>query len=1145
MTDPKSPGAPQGTTRPSRASLLARGPDEVRREGALEQRIEGELRKVLTRRLLSDNETAGAVDLVLLVVVAVLLWGKVPAVSLVLWLAIVGLAGLARAVISHRLSAMDVAAPYATRALRGSVLVHGLAWAAGTAVIAPGLPQPDLALIVVVFVGLVAAATVTLIADAVSFYGFTAVLLGPLALTMLLNGQGRFPLVAIALVAVLAVALALLYRRFRGQLLEHLRTAKRLELSEAEAARDRRFLDALLSSAPDAIVAVGRDGRALGINPSFERLFGYTADEVVGREVNDLIVPESQLDAAKWLHEELRAGRTVVAETERRHKDGDLIAVRVSAASAGREAEGAAFVLYEDLTAVKLAERALREAQEQYRELVESATDLVWQLDREGRWTFLNAACARIYGAPAEELLGRPFTERVDPEHLERDLEAFRAALRGAGATDYETVHRDVRGTRKHLSFASRPVRGSTGTIVGARGIARDVSERVAAREALEAAREAAVRTAQTKSAFLATVSHEIRTPMNGVLGMLELLLDGELTGEQRRSAEFARSSAEALLTVINDVLDFSKIEAGQVELEEVTFDLPSLVSSVVRLLAVQASERGLELVCDVPPEVPRLVRGDPGRLRQVLTNLVGNAVKFTESGEVVVSVSLEAQRDGNAVTRFAVRDTGVGIPADKLETIFEEFTQGDVSTTREYGGTGLGLTISRRLVRLMGSDIRVTSAPGQGSVFGFSVAFPVEPLQPAAAAREMERLRGVRALVVDDNPTNRRVVREILGPAGVAVDEVSAAGPALERLRRARMEGTPYVLAILDAFMPGQDGFEMAEAVRSDPELRDIKLMMLTSAGQRGDGQRCRELGIDAYLTKPASRLELLEVTAAVLAGSGATAYPGRLITRYSIRECREPRHILLAEDNPVNQQITVAMLRRRGHTVDVVENGRQAVEAVARQAYDAVLMDVQMPGMDGVEATREIRRDPKSVHLPIVALTAHAIAPERERCHAAGMSGYVVKPFKPHELFAVVEGWALATEVGDAPVMEAAESAPPVALEELRGMMREAGAEEAVDRMLEVFVVDAPERMAALEVAVASGDAERIREAAHAYKSAAGTMAAYHLAALLEEVERAGRAGDSAGASQLLGRVRQAHDAVLDYLEASQGQDSSTTKR
>src|SRR6266404_5450033 len=532
--------------------------------------------------------------------------------------------------------------------------------------------------------------------------------------------------------------------------------------------------------------------------------------------------------------------------------------------------------------------------------------------------------------------------------------------------------------------------------------VSEDAAKR--AESVMREARDLAERVARARSAFLANMSHEIRTPMNAVLGFVELILDTELAPEQRRALELVRTSSEALLTILNDILDYSKIEAEHLELESIPFDLPKVVHATATLLAVRAREKHLELTVDVPPDVPQMVRGDPTRVRQVLMNLIGNAIKFTEEGEVDVSAGV-TQRDGDeAAVEFRVRDTGIGIPEEQLSTIFQEFTQADASMTRRYGGTGLGLAISRRLVALMGGQLAVTSTVGSGSEFSFTLRLPLEAAQAVARARVS--LGGRRLLVVDDNETNRRIVRDMLGAEGMAVHEAPRADAGLEALRRAARAGTPYDLAILDAQMPDRDGFELATAVRADRALKATRLLILTSAGQKGDGERCRQLGIQAYLTKPIARADLVEAVGTVLAGTASAPGEVDLVTRHSIAESRHALRILLAEDNPVNQQVATAMLLKRGHQVDVVGNGREAVAAVAQESYDLVLMDIQMPEMDGFEATEKIRALPQGRTLPIIALTAHALSGERERCLARGMTGYLAKPFKAHDLFAVVEG-------------------------------------------------------------------------------------------------------------------------------------------
>jgi PAS domain S-box-containing protein len=1070
---------------------------------------------------------------VLAVLVGVLLWGDLPALAVLGWTGAVTAAAVASLLVRRHLRISQAPLERAVLLMRWTAIALSLAWGVGAARAAPGLPPEHMALLLAVFAVLMAAASVVLVADLLGFILFSTALLLPLWVATAASATSRFHAVALALIPVLAGALGLMYLRAHRALLEHLRTVKRLELSQRETQRERSLLDALLGGAPIAIAALDREGRVLGVNGAFEQLFGYMAPEVTGMDLNSLIVPDEGRPEALALHQRLRLTGRAIAQVERRTRDGRLIPVRFSAAAVSDVTDQAFFVLFDDLSAIEDAERALRQAEEQYRELVESASDLVWQVDRSGRWTFLNAASSRTYGAEPKELLGHAFLERVDPAHLERDRDAFRSLLEGNELTDYETVHRDVQGNLKHLSFAARPVCDAAGTVVGARGTARDVTERAAARAAQEQAREAAERAATTKSAFLANVSHEIRTPMNGMLGMVELLLDTELTAEQRRTAELARSSAEALLELINDILDFSKIEAARLELEDIGFDLPSLVDSTVRVLGVRASLRRLELVADLRADVPRRVRGDPSRLRQVLTNLIGNAVKFTEQGEVVVTVSARERRDNTAMIAFAVRDTGIGIAPEFLGTIFQEFTQADASHTRKYGGTGLGLTISKRLVELMGGDIQVTSEVGRGSEFIFCVPLVVEAaeVKPAGHAR----LGGARVLVVDDHATSRRVVRETLSEVGSDVQEAGTATAALEAMHQARRVGRAYHLVIIDAYMPDQDGFALASTIRAQPLLSATRLMMLTTAGHRGDAQRCKELGITGYLVKPVAGAELMDAAAAVL---GEVEAEGGLVTRHTIEENRPRLRLLLAEDNILNQEVAAAMLRKRGHAVDIAENGRKAVEAVNRGGYDVVLMDIQMPEMDGLEATRAIRALPRYGDVPIVACTAHAMAGERERCLEAGMNGHLTKPFKPHELFAALEGWgaAAATSHTAAPAA-AVPGAPPIDLAAFRSTMREAGIEDVVDSMLQVFAGDAPQRLEALAQAVQAGDARAIERAAHAFKSAAATITARPLAEALRAVEWAAKAGDVARATTLFTEARHATFAVLAHLREQAG--------
>ena len=662
--------------------------------------------------------------------------------------------------------------------------------------------------------------------------------------------------------------------------------------------------------------------------------------------------------------------------------------------------------------------------------------------------------------------------------------------------------------------------------------VSEDAAKRAEA--VMRDARDLAERTARARSAFLANMSHEIRTPMNAVLGFVELILDTELTTEQRRALELVRSSSEALLMILNDILDYSKIEAEHLELESIPFDVAKVVHATASLLAVRAREKHLELLAEVAPEVPRTARGDPTRLRQVLVNLIGNAIKFTDEGEVVVSVTTAGPSDGRAAAvSFTVRDTGIGIAPEHVQSIFKEFTQADSTTTRRYGGTGLGLAISQRLVRLMGGELRVQSAVGRGSEFSFTITLPVDVGIPARAAG-VAALGGRRMLIVDDNQTNRRILREMLAAEGIKADEVATAGEGLDAIRRAVQKKAPYDLAILDVQMPDMDGFQLASMVRQERALTSTNLLMLTSAGQRGDGERCRELGIRGYLTKPMSRADLLEALGTVLAQTPEEPGATEVVTRHTIAESRRALRILLAEDNPVNQQVAVAMLVKRGHEVHVVSNGREAVEAITARDYDAVLMDVQMPEMDGFEATKALRALPKGRDLPIIAMTAHALSGERERCLAHGMTDYLAKPFKAHELFTLIERVSEPATATAAPTPPppTPTSAPPVDLEGFRTMLREAGAEGALYSVLDTFLRHAPDRLAALATAAASGTETDMASAAHVFRGAAATIGARELAELLERIETTARAGNVDAARQMFEQMSAVAYSVIDYL-------------
>ena len=825
----------------------------------------------------------------------------------------------------------------------------------------------------------------------------------------------------------------------------------------------------------------------------------------------------------------------------------------------------------QDITERKMAEEALERERRLIRTVIDIIPDQIFARDINCRFILNNISDAKVMGVSDPEILvGKNDYDFYPPELADRYVTDNRYVMEtGQSLINNEEPSLNPDGSQRWTLTTKVPLKNNEGEIIGLVGISRDITEikktqqsllesNYQLEEAIQRANQMTVEATlanRAKSEFLANMSHEIRTPMNGVIGMTGLLLDTDLTPEQRKQAEIVRSSGEALLSLINDILDFSKIEANKMDLEVLDFDLRSTLEDTTEILMGRAYEKGLELICLIDPEVPSSIRGDPGRLRQIILNLVGNAIKFTAKGEVSIRVGLVSEDEEKANLKFSIKDTGIGIPEDRLHVLFQPFSQVDGSTTRKYGGTGLGLAISKQLSELMGGQIGVESKAGKGSVFWFTAVFVKQKGEKANPDDLMADMENIKVLVVDDNATNLLLVSSLLHSWKCLGTMASSGKEALTLMRKAVEEKNPYQIAIIDRMMPEMDGAELGRLIKADPALKNIPLVLMTSMNQKGDATLLEQIGFAGYLNKPLRQSQLHDSLALVLGRQvdGKKTGENHIITQYTLTEiARNKVRLLLAEDNPVNQMVAVSLLKKQNYQADVVSNGLEAVEALEKKDYDLVLMDCQMPEMDGFEATAKIRAADSKVKnrvIPIIALTAYAMEGDRERCIKAGMNDYISKPIKPTELVTVLDRWlekpvedqpadnASGTQTkAEKPVIKknrittgrikyspslAGDKADEGVFNQKEFSIRLLGDHDLERMVVTAFLTDLPRLLKKIKSALSEGNANEVNLHAHTIKGGASYLNADYLAEEAHQAEKLAEIGNLEGVAAIVPRI------------------------
>lgn len=879
---------------------------------------------------------------------------------------------------------------------------------------------------------------------------------------------------------------------------------------EETIGRAKRTWEATFDAVEDMLIVIDQAGSILRCNQAVITNLSTTYQQIIGHDFSQTFFRNQEVDLSRYTAEGIEIQIPVV--------DGWYLACKYPV-PLENETSGS-IIVFSNITNQKNAETEILRQKQFFETLFENSPVAIVTLDSTENIISCNPAFEELFGYAKQEVIGKNLDRLVTTDEIYNQGETLtKQVMAGSRINQFATrVHKN--GSPIEVELAGVPIE-IDGKNIGALAIYHDITELIEARRAAETADQA-------KSEFLANMSHEIRTPMNGIIGMIELTQGTTLDAEQTDYLNLARESADTLLTLLNDILDFSKIEAGHLDLEEIEFDLRTTVESVVSTMAERAENKGLEMACLIYHNTPSKLIGDPGRIRQILINLIGNAIKFTERGEIVIRVRAEEKSKTAANIRFEVSDTGIGIPESRQTAIFDQFTQVDSSTTRKYGGTGLGLSISKQLTSLMGGQIGVHSNYGEGSTFFFTARLTKQENGKKEKKLQVPiDIKGLSVLVIDDHQTNRMILEKTLQNFNLNVELVESGPVGLAKLKEAAKRGTPFELVLLDMQMPEMDGEETLRSIMADENLKNTVTIILTSMGQRGDAKRLQELGCAGYLVKPIKQKQLYDSIVSIFSNHHREEKHKRLlVTQHTLaEEKRKYAKILLAEDNPINQKLAVLMLQKAGYSVDVVNNGYEAIQALQKSIYTLVLMDLQMPEFDGLEATRIIRKsETAEEHIPIIALTAHAMKGDRERCLEAGMDDYLSKPLNQKELMIVLDKW-----VSQSGVIEDASHSEDITRN--KNILGPINLNIAMERfgddmpffieMLSDYVLQAHELLLTMRSAYQHNDAAVLSKTAHNLKGVSATFEAVHMIELSKNIDDAAREADLSNMEKYLEEI------------------------